>query len=215
MLHSPFERGGRLIAESGEIQVLHLLSMQYSAAELRLRAIEDVLSGPAHLHRDLPVRLAQLQEIRRGFTDARRAPDLEEFPPPRHRKPPYGLEPPSSKVGLLKMAAGAALRQLRTVPKEEQGRPLVALPYQDSGWWVLSTVDSALVSTADGTGAAWYKRDPKLYRALSRRSVTLHARLAREWPRLREQYRAAAAEFNSPERWRETFHSAQDADGPS
>jgi len=44
----------------------------------------------------------------------------------------------------------------------------------------------------------------------------LHARLAREWPRLRAQYRAAAAEFNSPEKWRETFESsARDSHGQS
>ncbi len=47
LLHSPFDHGGRVIPESGEIQILHLLSMQYSAADLRLRAIEDILSGPA------------------------------------------------------------------------------------------------------------------------------------------------------------------------
>ena len=216
LLHSPFDHGGRLVAESGEIQILQLLSMQYSAAELRLRAIEDVLSGPGHLHRDLPTRLGELQEIRRGFSDAQPVPDLEEFPPPRHRKPPANLEPPSNKVQLFKMAGAAALRQLRTVKKEEQGRPLAVLPYQDSGWWVVSTLDSAVVSAADGTSAAWLKRDPKLYRSLLRRSTLLHARLAREWPRLRDQYRAAAPEFNSPERWRETFESsARDPHGQS
>jgi galactofuranosylgalactofuranosylrhamnosyl-N-acetylglucosaminyl-diphospho-decaprenol beta-1,5/1,6-galactofuranosyltransferase len=216
LLHSPFDHGGRLVSESGEIQVLHLLSMRYSAAELRLRAIEDVLSGPGHLHRDLPTKLGELQEVRRGFSDARSVPDLEAFPAPRRRKPPVGLEPPTSKVSLFTMAGAAALRQLRTVRKQDQDRPEAVLPYQDSGWWVLSTLDSALVSSADGTSAAWFKRDPKLYRSLTRRSALLHARLAREWPRLRDQYRAAAAEFNSPERWRETFESsARDPHGRS
>jgi galactofuranosylgalactofuranosylrhamnosyl-N-acetylglucosaminyl-diphospho-decaprenol beta-1,5/1,6-galactofuranosyltransferase len=214
LLHSPFDRGGRLIAESAEIQVLHLLSMQYSAAELRLLALQDVLSGPDHLHRDLPVRLAQLQEFRRGFPDAQSQPDPEDFPPPRQRKPPYGLEPPANSLQLYKMAAGAAWRQLRTVKQAEQRRPLIALPHQDSGWWVLSTVDSALVSAADGTSMTWLKRDPKLYRSLARRSALLHARLAREWPRLREQYRAASAEFTSPERWRATFEESAPDDQP-
>ncbi|HWM99358.1 MAG TPA: glycosyltransferase family 2 protein, partial [Streptosporangiaceae bacterium] len=53
LLHSPYDRGGRLVAESAETQVQHLLSMQYSTAALRLLAIEDVLAGPEHLHRDL------------------------------------------------------------------------------------------------------------------------------------------------------------------
>jgi galactofuranosylgalactofuranosylrhamnosyl-N-acetylglucosaminyl-diphospho-decaprenol beta-1,5/1,6-galactofuranosyltransferase len=70
---------------------------------------------------------------------------------------------------------------------------------------VLVTLDSALVSTADGTTAAWYRRDPRLFRSLARRSLFAHARLRRRWPRLAAEYRAAAAEFNSPEKWRETF----------
>lgn len=81
----------------------------------------------------------------------------------------------------------------------------MALPHQDSAWWVLSRLDSAMVSAGDGTSAAWYQRDRKLFGSLSRRSALLHARLLREWPRLAAEYRAAAAEFTSPERWRETF----------
>jgi galactofuranosylgalactofuranosylrhamnosyl-N-acetylglucosaminyl-diphospho-decaprenol beta-1,5/1,6-galactofuranosyltransferase len=208
LLHSPFDHGGKLLTESIEIQVLHLFSMQYSAAELRLQALQDILSGPAHLHRDLPVRLGQLQELRKGFADAQRSADLEDFPPPRRRKPPVGLTSPTNSRQLVRMAAGAGWRQLRTVSKREQGRPAVMLPYQDAGWWVLSTVDSAVVSSADGTGASWLRRDPKLYRSQLRRSLLLHARLRREWSRLRAEYRAAAADFTSPERWRETFDPA-------
>jgi galactofuranosylgalactofuranosylrhamnosyl-N-acetylglucosaminyl-diphospho-decaprenol beta-1,5/1,6-galactofuranosyltransferase len=208
LLHSPFDHGGKLATESMEIQVLHLFSMQYSVAELRLRAIEDVLSGPAHLHRDLPVKLAEIQGLRQGFADARRSPDLQDFPPPWRRKPPVGLESPANGRELVKMAAAAGLRQLRGVKKGQRGRPDVQLPYQDADWWVLSTLDSAVVSAADGTGASWLRRDPKLYRSQLRRSIMLHLRLRREWARLRQQYRAAAPDFTSPERWRETFESA-------
>jgi galactofuranosylgalactofuranosylrhamnosyl-N-acetylglucosaminyl-diphospho-decaprenol beta-1,5/1,6-galactofuranosyltransferase len=81
----------------------------------------------------------------------------------------------------------------------------MALPNQDTAWWVLSRLDSAMVSAADGASAAWYQRDRKLFRSLSQRSTLLHARLLREWPRLAAEYRAAAAGFTSPEKWRETF----------
>ena len=84
-------------------------------------------------------------------------------------------------------------------------RPQMALPYQDAGWWVLAKLDSAVVSTAEGTSAAWYKRDPRLFRSLGRRSVVAHRRLRRQWSRLAAQYRAAAPELTSPQRWRETF----------
>ena len=75
---------------------------------------------------------------------------------------------------------------------------------------VLVKLDSALVSAADGTSASWYRRDRKLFRSLGWRSVILHARLRRQWPRLAAEYRAAAAEFASPARWRETFAASRD-----
>ena len=81
----------------------------------------------------------------------------------------------------------------------------MALAYQDASWWVMVKLDSALVSTADGTSAAWYKRDPRLFRSIGWRSVILHRRLRRRWPRLAAEYRAAAAEVTSSERWQETF----------
>jgi galactofuranosylgalactofuranosylrhamnosyl-N-acetylglucosaminyl-diphospho-decaprenol beta-1,5/1,6-galactofuranosyltransferase len=81
----------------------------------------------------------------------------------------------------------------------------MALPYQDASWFVMAELDSVLVSTADGTSAAWYKRDPRLFRSIGWRSVIMHRRLKRRWPRLAAEYRAAAAEFTSSESWRKTF----------
>jgi galactofuranosylgalactofuranosylrhamnosyl-N-acetylglucosaminyl-diphospho-decaprenol beta-1,5/1,6-galactofuranosyltransferase len=73
---------------------------------------------------------------------------------------------------------------------------------------VLATLDSALVSTADGTGAAWYQRDRKMFSSLAWRSVRMHLRLLRRWPQVSAAYRAAAADFTSPQRWRETFDAS-------
>jgi galactofuranosylgalactofuranosylrhamnosyl-N-acetylglucosaminyl-diphospho-decaprenol beta-1,5/1,6-galactofuranosyltransferase len=207
LLHSPHKRGGRLIAESAERQLQSLVSMQYSTAALRLLAIEDVLSGPAHLHRDLATRLSELQEYRRPYTDAQAEPDIESFPPARRRAPDNlkTSTTPTNKVNLLTKAAAGTAHQLRAPRKGARERPQMALPHQDAAWWVLSRLDSAMVSAGDGASAAWYQRDRKLFRSLSQRSALLHARLLREWPRLAAEYRAAAAEFTSPEKWRETF----------
>jgi galactofuranosylgalactofuranosylrhamnosyl-N-acetylglucosaminyl-diphospho-decaprenol beta-1,5/1,6-galactofuranosyltransferase len=215
LLHSPYDHGGKLVSESAELQVQHLLSMQYSTAALRLLAIEDVLAGPRHLHRDLPTKMAQLRELRQQFSDAQGRPDVQSFPPVRQRKPPARgrqLSSPNNKLGLVSMAAQAAAKQLIRPSKAAQPRPQAALPHQDATWWVLSSLDSALVSAADGASTAWYKRDPQKFRELTRRSVILHARLARRWPELSAQYRAELAGFTSPETWRETF--AASAGGP-
>ena len=212
LLHSPFRHGGGLAGESAERQLQSLLSMQYSTAALRLLAIEDVLSGPEHLHRDLATKMASLAKLRMQFTDAQAASDIESFPPARTRAPDNLKESttPTSKIGLLAKAAAGTARQLKPPRKGARRRPQMALPYQDASWWVLAKLDSALVSAADGATAAWYQRDQKLFRSLAWRSAILHARLRRQWPRLAADYRAAAAAFTSPTRWRETFEASRD-----
>lgn len=210
LLHTPYDHGGRVVAEVGETQIQHLLSMQYSTAELRLLALEDVLAGPGQLHGDLLTKMAALRELRLRFTDAKTEPHTDRFPAARRRPPRKGREfsSPTNKVGLLKKAAAGAVRQLTAPREESRRRPQVALPAQDASWWLLCNLDSALVSAADGTSTAWYQRDPRLFRSLARRSVLVHARLVREWPQLAAEYQAAAAEITSPQRWRETFEAS-------
>jgi galactofuranosylgalactofuranosylrhamnosyl-N-acetylglucosaminyl-diphospho-decaprenol beta-1,5/1,6-galactofuranosyltransferase len=207
LLHSPHDHGGAVISESAERHLQNLLSMQYSTAALRLQALEDVLSGPAHLHREIGTKMKQLRELRVQFTDAQEAADMESFPPPRRRAPEAVKDDstPTNKRNLLTKAAAGTVRQFRRPRKGAAKRPQMALPYQDASWFVLTKLDSAVVSTADGGTAAWYRRDPRLFRSLGLRGVVLHARLYRRWARLAAEYRAAAPGFDSPAQWRETF----------
>jgi galactofuranosylgalactofuranosylrhamnosyl-N-acetylglucosaminyl-diphospho-decaprenol beta-1,5/1,6-galactofuranosyltransferase len=211
LLHSPYPRGGGLVSENLQYQIRHLLAMQYSTAMLRIMAIEDVLGGPEHMHEELPVKLKQLREVRQGYPDACTAADLENFPQVRRTKlPRRGKEPeaPKNPVGLLVKAAIGALRQVRPVHDDAIEHPEMVVSNQNAEWWLLSHVDGALVSTADGTGTAWYQRDPKQFVNLMRRSATAHSRLLREWPELSERYRNAAGDFTSSQRWRETFDAS-------
>jgi galactofuranosylgalactofuranosylrhamnosyl-N-acetylglucosaminyl-diphospho-decaprenol beta-1,5/1,6-galactofuranosyltransferase len=214
LLHSPHPRGGRLVRESFNYQVKHLLAMQYSVADLRLRALEDVLSGPGHLHRDLATTLPQVRAVRASYPDAQASPDPTAFPPVLRRKPPRkDREPehPRGMPGLVKAAAAGAVRQLRPVSSAARQHPQTAVPAMDAAWWRLSALDSAVVSATDGTSAAWYQRDPARFSALLRRSVTLHERLLTEWPALAARYRASADELVSPQRWAQTFAELEDA----
>jgi galactofuranosylgalactofuranosylrhamnosyl-N-acetylglucosaminyl-diphospho-decaprenol beta-1,5/1,6-galactofuranosyltransferase len=207
LLHSKEPRGGQLIAESLERQLQALLSMQYSTVALRAQAIEDVLSGPAHMHAEIGTKLAWLREFRLQYADARGDADLDSYPPPR-RRPPEAVKEnttPTNRVNLLSKALSGTAHQFRSPRAGARQRPQMALQNQDTGWWVLTKLDSALVSTPDGASASWYQRDPKLFRSLGRRSVLLHWRLRRRWAALAAEYRAAAPDFTSPERWRETF----------
>ncbi len=75
LLHSQFPHGGKMIQESFNVQLKHLISMQYSTAELRLLALEDLFGGPEQLHEDLASKLPEVREfvksVRRRAAGAR------------------------------------------------------------------------------------------------------------------------------------------------
>jgi galactofuranosylgalactofuranosylrhamnosyl-N-acetylglucosaminyl-diphospho-decaprenol beta-1,5/1,6-galactofuranosyltransferase len=66
-------------------------------------------------------------------------------------------------------------------------------------------LDSAVVSTADGTAASWYRRDRKRFAQLSQRSIELHRRLLAEWPELSRSYQQASGDLTSPQTWATSF----------
>ncbi len=219
LLHSPYERGGRMVRESLNHQVKHLASLQYSTAELRHLAMEDVLRGPHALHGELATKLAEINAFRKQFSDAQLHADRDELPPVRRKKPPKkgksDIEIPGRKATL--MAAGLApLRQLRPVREMAEDYPETELTAMDAGWFNLAKYDSVVVSMNDGSSVALYKRDPAHYRDLLKRTIEIHRRFRREWPALAQQYRDALGEITSPEAWEKTFAPWTDpADRPA
>jgi galactofuranosylgalactofuranosylrhamnosyl-N-acetylglucosaminyl-diphospho-decaprenol beta-1,5/1,6-galactofuranosyltransferase len=208
LLHSPYERGGRMVRESFNHQIKHLASLQYSTAELRHLALEDVLRGPHALHGELATKLADINAFRKQFSDAQLHTDRDELPQVRRRKPPKkgksDIEIPGRKATLV-AAALAPIRQLRPVREMAQEFPETELPAMDASWYNLVKYDSAVVSMNDGSSVALYKRDPAHYRDLLKRTIEIHRRFHREWPELARQYREALGEITSPEAWEKTF----------
>ncbi|MPZ61376.1 MAG: glycosyltransferase [Propionibacteriales bacterium] len=213
LLHSPYSRGGRLVWESFQTQIRHLMSMQYAPAEMGLMAIEDILDGPNRMHHDVLYRVPEVRELRKSYPDSQMKPALDEFPAPRRVKPPRkgkGPQAPGNRVAQLKALALGGLRQLQPIRSTAVRNPEATVPHMDLRWWLLSQLDSALVSSADGTSAAWYQRDPEQFRDLLRRSVTLHVRLYEEWPKLVNEYQRALPDLVSPDAWRKTFEQSME-----
>ncbi|WP_064744128.1 glycosyltransferase [Actinomadura oligospora] len=211
LIYSPYERGGNMLKESLFITIKHALAMQYSTAELMLTAIEDALKGPSDLHPSIVTKMGELRDLRSRFVDARAESDLDAFPPVRRRKPPRrgrGVAAPHDRKAMIRTALLGAARQLRPVDEHPRTYPEAVVPHVDQSWWLLTKFDSALVSSADGTKAAWYQRDPRRFWSLVRRANTLHARLMKDWDALSARYRAALPELTSPDAWQETFAKA-------
>ena len=98
------------------------------------------------------------------------------------------------------------MRQV-AAPTSELSRehPQAEIAHQDAKWWRLSRYDSAVVSNAEGTKAAWYKRDPEKVRGMLVETLRTHAALLMQWNSLRETYREAAERITSFEAWERTF----------
>ncbi|HET9761292.1 MAG TPA: glycosyltransferase, partial [Nocardioidaceae bacterium] len=211
LLHSPYEHGGRVVRESFNHQVKHLFALQYSTAELRHLALEDVLAGPEGLHGQLLTKLPELQAKRKQYTDAQTSPDPDSFPSVRREKPPKrGQDPtqPKGRVGQLVSAATAAVRQTRPVRELAAQHPEAALAAMDAKWWMIAQFDSVVVSMPDGTSASWHKRDRAEFQDLLRRTVEVHQRLYREWPTLARRYRQALPDIVSTDQWAKTFENS-------
>ncbi len=210
LLHSPFPHGGRLIRESLNHQVKHLIAMQYSTVELRHLALEDALAGPEGLHAVLGSRLGDVREFRKSFDDAQLNADPEAFPPVRHSKPRKRGDTSEipSRVSQLASAVIGGIRQFRPARPLAQQHPEGNLPAMDARWYHLATLDSAVVSMPDGTSAAFYKRDPEKFKDLLTRTIQIHERLYREWPELSARYREALPQITSPEAWEPTFEAS-------
>ncbi|MGO4384572.1 glycosyltransferase [Specibacter sp. RAF43] len=208
LLHSPYEYGGKVVRESHYYDIKHLVSMQYATARGRNMALKDLLAGPGQLHSLLPGKLPEIRAMMNGYSDSTFESDPDSYPAPKMDKPPkhgHGVRPPSP-LTLIPWAARTVARQLtQPVSASSLERPQANIAHIDNRWWRMSQYDSAVVSNAEGTGASWYKRDPKQLREMLAESARLHAQLLRDWPKLSKQYKAALAEITSIGSWETTF----------
>lgn len=207
LLHSRYDRGGRLVRESLAISVKHILAMQYSAAALRLRAVEDVLAGPADLHASLPTRLGEVRAARSEHTDAVVRPDADQFTPVRSLRPRRREDapPPSGRFATLRAALSGLAHQALPVPAGSTDAPEREVAGPDAAWWTLARLDSALVATSDGGGFAWLRRDRGVAGRAFADAVRAHQELLRRWPELATTYRDAAPDLVGVEAWRRTL----------
>lgn len=207
LLHSPYELAGRLPYELSTLDVKHSVSGEYYAQAIRLMAIEDILSGPEHLHRTIKTTMPKLRELTKEFSDAQYKADPDAFPSvSRLAKPKFKTRPKApNMVTVVPWTLKTVIRQMLPPTKESKQRPEAFVSHANSKYYVLSQYDSALVTKADGSGAAWYRRDPRKLRRLLARSASARSALTLNWERLRKEYREALPQIVSLEAWEKTF----------
>lgn len=211
LLYSPYRNGGALPRESFLADVKHLLTLQYSPVAMRVQALEDILSGPSHLHETLERRAAEMRGLHASYPDGQVLRDVAAYPPVARRKPWRKGRTPSAPTSVSKwlLRAGSSAARNYLKPSGQWDLPEDRVASDQVRWWRLGGLDAALVSTADGTGASVYRRDRAEFRRLLRRSRHLHLELLRRWDELAKEYRNALADVTSPSAWERTFGIAE------
>lgn len=206
-LHSPYDMRKTLLKQGARSTVRRLLSMEYSTVALELKALEDFMAGPDKLFEKLGTALPEIQAIRKQYTDAQFQPSAREFPTPTFdmAKAEQMMHPPVHPAKIALRAGKALVHNLRSPNPESADRPQVNLSANGAPWFLLGNLDSATVSNPDGSGVAFRRRDPKVFRELAMRTTQTYKRLFAEWPALVEQYKAALPELTSAESWRKVF----------
>ncbi|MET3808937.1 glycosyltransferase [Arthrobacter sp. UYEF3] len=214
LIHSPYPKGGRVLRESVQADVKHLVSMQYFTEHGRIEALRDIFKGPGDLHGVLATRLPEINALKSQYSDAQLRDDVDDFPAPKLGRGPMGGAPIGMprKKDLVPWGIKTVARQLVKAPAPESAeRPQGFLAHRDNRWFRLAHYDSVVVSNAEGTGASWYRRDPQKLKSMLAEATRLHVRLYREWDKLAAQYRAAVPGITSMAAWKRTFDAdAQD-----
>ncbi|MBY6060680.1 glycosyltransferase [Microbacterium esteraromaticum] len=211
LLHSNAPHGGRLLTHSRRVDLKHLMMMQYYPVALRAQALRDVLAGPAHMRANLATAMPAARALAAGYPETVVHRDPSRVLHSRRGRQVYK----HTKQHEYDSPTGMRLRwfTLRTLVTHWMRRPdpaNVAQPEVEFGkndalWWRVPAFDSALVSSADGSGKNVYTRDRAKYRRMLIDTIRLHRRLKRHWPRLQAEYRKALPDLVSEASWKQIF----------
>jgi galactofuranosylgalactofuranosylrhamnosyl-N-acetylglucosaminyl-diphospho-decaprenol beta-1,5/1,6-galactofuranosyltransferase len=214
-LHSTYDVRRAIVQDGFRSTFKHLMAMEYSTVALHHKSIEDFLDGPERLFASLRDALPAVRKLREGYDDARVFSSAQQLPMPLFDPVRIEalLDPPVRPVAIVKRALCTVSRHLRSPEPVTRERPQINVPARNARWFLLGMVDSATVSTADGSGVAFRKRDPQQFRALLARTIALYWRLVQEWGVTAQRYRAAVPTLTSVESWERAFHSHPEPSG--
>ncbi|WP_226847455.1 glycosyltransferase [Bifidobacterium lemurum] len=182
------------------------VKLLYSGMKLHHMALEDVLKGSDHLISIMPNQLAVVRQARNGFDDSTVIADPDMLPAAEH----YFVGQTKFSLAQASMKEGAKV-VLKAVLSHENGekdaRPQYAMAAQDAMWQNFTGIRSAAVTTSDGNGVTWLRRDSKLYRKGLWDCQRLAFRIYGLWGKLSRQY--TDTPVSAMKVWEKIFREAQ------
>lgn len=208
LLHSPFERGGKLWRANLATDLKNLLTMDYYTVAMRHEAVRNVFEGPGQLHTDIVDRLPKVRALGKKYRESKLIKDAADRPHFAAREiksvTTGTIDPGPRGLGFVRLMMSQVWRHAFVKPRGTD-RPQAHLAYQDARWFEVPLHDSVLITNAEGSGATWHVRDRRTFRRMLRDSLRLNLRYRRRWSALRAEYRAALPEITSAETWAKTL----------
>src|SRR3954454_15969981 len=206
-LHGPDDPKA-LLVDTLKRTLRHLLLMEYSAVAPQEMALRDFLAGPEALFPSLPVVLGEIRAKRAEYDDGRPLDSATQVPLSDLDALAAQAfpEPPTKKVAIAKGLARSVLHNLRAPDPAHHDVPQRNVPSRQALSFVLSRLDLSTVTTPDGRGVTFRRRDPTMFRSMFLRAARQLRDIGRAWPELRRRYREALPELSGREAWaREVF----------
>ncbi|GGK55492.1 galactofuranosyl transferase GlfT2 [Nocardia camponoti] len=196
--------GKPMIVNTVKATLKHLLCLEYSTVAIQNEAIRDFLAGPENLADLLPSALGKIHAMRKEFPDAVVVPSSTQLPLASRAGVGAVGEPgnPIAKIGRL---AKGIVHNFRKADPAAHETPQLNVPTLDARWFLLSQVDGVTVTTADGRGVVYRKRDPRIAAELLKEALRLRKELTARFPEMQKRYRAAHAELASQAAWEKIF----------
>ncbi|MFD6352996.1 glycosyltransferase [Nocardia tengchongensis] len=202
-LHLPND-GRPMVVNTVKATLKHLLCLEYSTVAIQNEAIRDYLAGPDKLFELLPTALGKVHAMRKEYPDAVVVPSSTELPLASRAEVGAVGEPGNPLAKVVRLGKGV-LHNFRKANPAHHDTPQLNVPTLDARWFLLSQVDGVTVTTADGRGVVYRKRDPRKAKELFTEAMRLRKELAERFPEVREQYRRAHAQLTSKAAWENVF----------
>lgn len=186
----------------------HLACLEYSTVAIQNKAMDDFLAGPEHIFSILESALPEVHRIRKQYPDAVVLPAASELPTPSEKL--QKIDPPVAKPVIAYHLIRGIVHNAKQADPHHHERPQLNVPTQNSRWFLLSKYDGVTVTTADGRGVVYRKRDRAKMIALLRESVRRQRKLARRFDHMRRVYREALPALASKQQWETVLLSPQE-----
>ncbi|MCK5753070.1 MAG: glycosyltransferase family 2 protein, partial [Mycobacterium sp.] len=183
----------------------HLICLEYSTVAIQIEAMRDFLAGPENLPALLPSALPKVTAMRKEYPDAVVLPSATDLPRTSGEATHLGRNIPTTPVAKVTTLAKVLWRNARRADPRHHEVPQANFPPIEARWFSLGRVDGVTVTTADGRGVVYRKRDRDTMLALLRESLAVHKEVDERFDEMRRRYRDAAPELTSKESWARVF----------